>query len=116
MSWPTEVTEEDMRNLVLTRRIGVSEWRDHCGWRWRIVDHSTESLLKSLTHAGHKCVNETVAAVVTMVSLMQKSGAEPRMSKRDVKSAFRWNPNDPWQAEYCWVTFMHKGKLPTESA
>ena len=59
-----QVTEWGIENLTFTRRQAIDEWREHCGWRHRIVDHAKESWLKSMTWIQHQCLNEMQAQIL----------------------------------------------------
>ena len=70
MTVPEKMTQCDIENLTLTRRLAVPEWSQHCGWRYRIVDHATESWLKSMTWAQHQCLNEMHPQILHMLEYL----------------------------------------------
>ena len=95
MTEPEEISEWDVPNSTLICRLAIDAWRKHCGWQHRIVDHTTERWLKSLTWAQHQCLNESHIRILHMLKMLTAHDVKPVMGKRDVTKAFRCNTINP---------------------
>jgi hypothetical protein len=49
MLTPVPLEEWMMDKMTFIRRFGVKEYREHCGWRSRIVDHCPEAGISYVT-------------------------------------------------------------------
>jgi len=119
MTKPTVVTEADVRDKLLARRIAVEEWREYeeDGWRLRLVDDYTECLLNLTTTAFQSVQNHDLNAACWAVrcALQQDGYQTATMWKADVKSAFRKLAVRPAHQVATAVTWKCDGKHYTST-
>jgi hypothetical protein len=96
----------------LTRRIPVREER-HSGWRTRIVDHETESMVNEATRPVDRVCNDNLDILVFILIFFMMAQCEPRMWKRDVSSAFRRVPIFHLHLDLAWVVWCCMGDIWT---
>ena len=110
MSTPRKLMTKDKSGVNLTRRIPVREERQS-GWRTRIVDHETESLVNEATEPCDKVQHDGLTLFVFILTWFMAKGVEPRMWKRDISSAFRRVPIKAEHIDLAWVVWMIGGEL-----
>ena len=76
MTQPRPITDKVMRSVTLSRRIAVVEEREHVdrGWRLRLVDDLTESLVNGATGAKMKIRSQGLDVLRLMILLMSLLG------------------------------------------
>ena len=103
MTKPIVSTTKNGKNIRVSRRIPVREWKDSIeDWRTRPVDHGSESGLKEATFSKQKTKVQGLEFLVTMVLQFLDNEKDPRMWKRDLKSAFR---NVPLDQKHKWCSW-----------
>ena len=110
MTEPRRLTDEDMEHATLSRRIPVDEYRDDLqnpdgtvgGWRLRLVDHATESLVNMSTRCKQKLnadgIDNFMCVIITLVYWCLNSA----MFKGEVSSAFRSKSDQTRAPPTCW--------------
>ena len=110
MSEPRELVPSDLDEVNITRRIPVREERQN-GWRTRIVDHETESLINEATRPADKIQHDSLDILAVIVTMLMAAGATPALWKRDVSSAFRRVPILAGHLDLSWVAWFDAGKF-----
>jgi len=87
MTSPRPLLPGDFDPGSFTRRIPVWEERAK-GWRTRIVDHKTESMINPATVPVDKISHDAIEVLITMLLLFMYCGVEPLQWKRDISNAF----------------------------
>ena len=72
--------------MNLTRRIPVREERES-GWRTRVVDHGTESMINEATRPCDKVQHDDIGLLAFIVAFMLERSVMAKLWKRDISSA-----------------------------
>ena len=107
MTKPRRLTSNP-KDVSLTRRIPVREERQS-GWRTRVVDHATESLINEATRPCDRVKNDTLDTLVFMLTFLFAQGVNPAMWKRDISSAFRRVPIFVEHLDLAWIVWLCAG-------
>ena len=110
MSQPRRFEPQDVEDKNLTRRIPVREERAK-GWRTRVVDHETESLINEATRPADRVKHDSVDVMAFIVVTMLAAGVMVNMWKRDISSAFRRIPIRADHLDLAWVAWMANNEL-----
>ena len=110
MSTPRAFTPHDASHLSLTRRIPVREERSK-GWRTRVVDHSTESMVNAATVPCDRIKHHTLDDLADMVMCFFESNCQVSLWKVDISQAFRRVPIKSEHMQFAWTVWMHLGCL-----
>ena len=112
MTKPVVSTKQSRKNILVSRRIPVREWKDSIeDWKTRPVDHGSESGLKQATSSKYKTKVQGLEFLITIVLQFLDSKTDPRMWKRDLKSAFRNIPLDQRHSWCSWSAWKIGGKV-----
>ena len=109
MTYPVPLSEVDLSQVLLTRRLGVREERAK-GWRTRLVDHFTESGVNPATGARDRIQHDGTDLLVRLVLSTFRRGKVPVVWKRDISQAFRRVPVKESHLDCAWVVFLRGGK------
>jgi hypothetical protein len=109
MTHPRPLRDADLDSGNLTRRIPVREEREK-GWRTRVVDHETESMINPATRPCDKVKHDDIGVLAFMVAFLLQQGILPKLWKRDISSAFRRVPIFAEHLEFTWVAWLHAGR------
>ena len=110
MSQPRRFEPLDVEDKNLTRRIPVREERAK-GWRTRVVDHETESLINEATRPADRVKHDSVDVMAFIVVAMLAAGVMVNMWKRDISSAFRRIPIRADHLDLAWVAWMSNNEI-----
>ena len=93
MTEPVVSTEESRKNILISRRTPVREWKDSIEeWRTRPFDHRSESGFKQATPSKWRTKVQGLEFLITIVLQFLDGSVDPRMWKRDFESACRSIP------------------------
>ena len=110
MTNPRLLKEEDVEKVNLTRRIPVREERES-GWRTRVVDHKTESMINTATRPFDKLQHDDIDVLAFIVTCFLILGILPKLWKRDISSAFRRVPIWAEHLDLAWVCWITAGRI-----
>ncbi len=103
MTAPVELTQEPLKNILVSKRMSVREWKAALmRMRTRPVDHGSESGLKGATESTERTQVQGLEFLITMVLFMLRAQVGPEMWKRDLKSAFG---NIPLCQSHAWCSW-----------
>ena len=110
MTRPRRMASHDKKRGNITRRIPVREERAS-GWRTRIVDHETESLINEATRPCDKVRHDGIDVLALIATLFMFHGIVPELWKRDISSAFRRVPILAAHLEFAFVAWWHDNEV-----
>ena len=110
MSFPRALVPEDVSHLSLTRRIPVREERSK-GWRTRIVDHETESMINAAAVPCDKIRHNTLDDLASMTLAYFQQDCKVLLWKRDISKAFRRVPIRVAHLVFAWTVWLHDSCL-----
>ena len=112
MTEPVVPTEESRKDILISRRIPVREWKDSIGnWRTRPFDHGAERWLKQATSSRWKTKVQGLEFLITIVLQLLDGGVDLIIWKRGLKSAFRNIPLEQHHSWCSWSAWKGEGKI-----
>jgi hypothetical protein len=101
-----------INEVNVTRRIPVREERSR-GWRTRVVDHETESMINVAAFTQSRVQHDGVGVMSMICILFMRAGFTPVMWKGDGSKAFRRLPVSASSLDLMWTIWSHRGCLYT---
>ena len=104
------MSEKILSEANLTRRTPVREERQ-AGWRTRVVDHETESLVNEAPRPQDRVRHDSLDLLTFILTSFLCFTLIPLMWKRVVASAFRRIPILAQHLDLAWVVWASRGHL-----